>query len=418
MKRILWSLGIVAIVLGLFLGSGISGTQAQAPDDLPRITSLPRAPETSTARATAFTEVTATELDLPPLKAVLIVGPIDGNGGSWTEQEKSNMELAATVLETQGVDVQRFYTPHNDWSQIKTAAEGANFLLYRGHGVAWNSVPDVGGFYLDGSQFISSDQIAQDLHLAPNAIVMLYACYSAGTSGSDTSDIGLAEARRRVAQYSEPFLELGAAGYYADWFGDAFEKFLTSLFAGETLGGAYEDYFDFNAATVSRSTHPAYSQAAMWLDKDYWDGFWKYNDAFVGYPDKTLTDLFLEPALGGIPDSIDFVYSIPEGRFLSPTRQVTPQNTGTADPLNWDLQADGEWFTYTPGQGSTPDSFSITPEDFDHDTVDTYAGTLTVSGYVGAESAQQEITVTLRTVDHSFSQVFLPLAARAYSPAH
>jgi hypothetical protein len=85
---------------------------------------------------------------------------------------------------------------------------------------------------------------------------MLYACYAAGTSGSDTTDIGLTEAQYRVARFSEPFLDLGIAGYYANWFGNAFEKFLTYLFAGKTLGQAYESYFDFNAATVSRTTHP------------------------------------------------------------------------------------------------------------------------------------------------------------------
>jgi len=37
-------------------------------------------------------------LSLPPLKAVLIVGPIDGDYGSWTTQEKGNMDLAAAEL--------------------------------------------------------------------------------------------------------------------------------------------------------------------------------------------------------------------------------------------------------------------------------------------------------------------------------
>ena len=37
-----------------------------------------------------------------------------------------------------------------------------------------------------------------------------------------------------VAQYSDPFFDIGGAGYYANWFGNAFERFLTYLFEGQT----------------------------------------------------------------------------------------------------------------------------------------------------------------------------------------
>ena len=50
------------------------------------------------------------------------------------------MELAAAEVEANGVTVYRFYTPNNNWDQIKAAAEGAHFLFYQGHGVQWRPV--------------------------------------------------------------------------------------------------------------------------------------------------------------------------------------------------------------------------------------------------------------------------------------
>lgn len=231
---------------------------------------------------------------LSSLKAVLLVGPIDGDTGAWTMQEIEHMEIAAAELESFGVSVHRFYTPNNDWDQIKDAADGAHFLLYRGHGVYWSPMPTptVGGFCLS-ENFVSSEDIRRDLHLAPNAIAMLYGCFTAGSSGNDTQSVTSAEAQRRVAEYSDPFFDIGAAGYYANWFGDAFQMFVHSLFQGNTLGETYEAYFDFNSSTVERHTHPNHPTAAMWLDKDYWyDPLPQYNHAFVGQPNATLADLF------------------------------------------------------------------------------------------------------------------------------
>jgi len=231
---------------------------------------------------------------LPPLKAVLLVGPIDDDSGSWTTQEKQNMDLAAAELQANGVSVFSFYTPNNDWNQIKAAADGAHFLFYRGHGVYWSAMPHpiVGGFALK-NKFVSSDNIRSDLHLAPHAIVMLYGCFTAGSSGNDTTSLDNAEARRRVAQYSDPFFDIGAAGYYANWFGDAFQKFVRYLFQGMTLAQAYEAFYDFNSATVERSMHPDHPALSMWLDKDYWyNPLPQYNNAFAGMPEQTLAGLF------------------------------------------------------------------------------------------------------------------------------
>lgn len=353
--------------------------------------------------------------NLPPLKAVLIVGPIDGDNGSWTNQEKNNMELAAAELEANGVTVHRFYAPNNDWEQIKLAADGAHFLFYRGHGVYWSPMPHptVGGFAL-ANRFVSSDDIRQDLHLATNSIVMLYGCFTAGGSSLDKTDIGIEEAKRRVAQYADPFFDVGAAGYYADWFGSAFQMFVRYLFQGQTLGQAYESYFDFNPNTVYRTTHPDHPQMSAWLDKDYWSGYWQYNDAFVGLPNETLLSLFAASTLGNLPDTRTFVYSIPDQRLLSSAYEMTPLNTGNDDPLTWSLAQAGEWFTATPMDGVTPSSsFWITPTAFSTDTVASYTGAVTVTAPPGTDGSPHRIDLTLRVVNTHFSYIYFPLIEKA-----
>lgn len=359
----------------------------------------PRPPDSiSPPTSAAATETAA--LSLAPLKAVLLVGPIDGNDGKWTRSEIEHMELAAAELASHGVTVHRFYPGNSNRAQIEAAADGAHFLLYRGHGVYDGNLPhpNVGGFSLS-SGYYSPDDIRNNLHLAPGAIVMLYGCFTAGSSGAagDQYDIGITEARRRVAQYSDPFFDVGAGGYYANWFDDAFQKFLDNLFAGQTLGAAYENYFDFNPSTVHRSTHPDHPGMALWIDKDHW-GHWKYNNAFAGRSKKTLEDLFPPAELGGIPASVAFTATVEGDVQVQPeSYTITPQNVTGSQDLTWKLSTSGGWFDVAPSGGTTPQGFTITPQRFDTDRPGTYTGdvTVTVTSPSGARNAVQRVHLTL-----------------------
>lgn len=232
------------------------------------------------------------------LKAVLIGAPIDGDDGSWTISEINNLKATAKALKDRGVTVYEFYTPSNSWSEIKKACEGAHFLMYRGHGVYDGSVPPkwVGGFSLK-DKFASSADIKKDLKLADGAIVMLYGCFTAGNSGFDIGQIDENEAKRRVNMYATPFMEMGFSGYYANWYGDAFQNFVANMFTGKTLGESFKAYEDFNEETVSRYAI-SNSTNVLWMDHDNWDGKIAYNNAFVGQPDKKLTDLFASSESG------------------------------------------------------------------------------------------------------------------------
>jgi hypothetical protein len=406
-KRELWLLGAILFLISALSASASSGEAGSAFV----ISRPPRPPVRIIPPAHALLPERA--LVLPPLKAVLLVGPIDGNDGSWTRQEVANMELAAAVLEAHGVAVYRFYPGTGSFEEIEAAANGAHFLLYRGHGVYYSDppYPNVGGFALS-SGWYSPDRIRQYLHLAPNAIVMLYGCFTAGSSGADWDqyDIGIGEAGRRVAQYSDPFFEVGASGYYANWFGNAFEWFLSELFAGQTLGQAYESYFDFNPDTVYRTMHPNHAAMSMWIDKDNWGGYWQYNNAFAGEPEQTLEDLFVVTAM---QLSRQAVSAMVEPAFPPRSYDVVVESS-TTETFGWTATVTPEgldWLNVTPSSGSSGEQMSITltPTDL---AIGTYqAGIRVVADNPLIENRDQTVAVTMYVVDQVHS-TYLPLASK------
>ncbi len=243
---------------------------------------------------------------------------------------------------------------------------------------------------------------------------MLYGCFTAGSSSApgDEYDIGITEASRRVAQYSAPFFRIGAAGYYANWFGNAFEGFLNNLFAGQTLGKAYENYFDFNSQTVYRTFHPDFPTVPMWVDKDNWD-YWQYNNAFVGLADKTLTDLFPPPpTLGQFPANLNFYYSTTDQQFLNSTFDLNLKNTGNDQVIDWEAVTIEPWIMTSPEIGQTPDTMSVSVANFDTNKPETYTGSITFNASIeGSPVGNTPITVpvTLIVSDNHISKIYLPV---------
>lgn len=402
------------MVLISLLSSLISPAAAMSPAPIPQTPLVPPIPEPTLEAAEESAPTGLRSLALSGLKAVLVVGPIDGDTGSWTLSEISNMEKAATELEANGVTVYRFYTPNNDWNQIKAAAEGAHFFLYRGHGVYWPPPdlpsPPVGGFALK-NRIVSPDDIRRDLRPALGAIFMLYACFAAGTSSLDTTSIGSAEARRRVSQYSDPFLDIGAAGYYANWYGNAFQMFIRFLFVGMTLGQAYESYFDFNPDTVERYVHPEHPDKAMWLDKNYWSEQWKYSNAFVGKPNETLASLFDPRAMVVNPTGITYL-----ARPGDPPKAFSLQvECTTPDTFTWTAAiepADATWVALQPSlQGMVGQSANtvLDPTGLPNGVYE--ASIRVVADDPSLLNGAQTVQVRL-TVSDQIHQVFLPIVIR------
>jgi hypothetical protein len=401
--RLLRSL-LIALLLSLVMVVGVHAEPEIpfAPPDLP---SAPSDVDSSLAQGP---DLDLQNVNIPGLKAVLIVGPIDGDNGSWTNQEKHHMELAARELEANGVAVHRFYTPSNSWSQIVAAARGAHFLFYRGHGIAWTSMPHpiVGGLALK-DDLVSADRIRAELDLAPNAIVMIYACFASGSSSIDGSPINSTEAQRRVAQYSSPFLDKGSGGYYANWLGDAFQTFVRYLFGGMTLGQAYETYYNFNPSTVERHTHPSYPGLPMWLSKDFWNNRWEYNNAFVGRHDQTLQSLFASPSIRLTTQAVTYVAdpSLPPKSYRVGVESTTGQSfswTATVSPSGL------SWMSVDRLSGTSGDQMSIrlTPGAVGHGTHKAEIRIVASTG--NGSTTSQTLPVTLH-VTNKVRSVHLPL---------
>ena len=123
-----------------------------------------------------------------------------------------------------------------------------------------------------------------------------------------------------------------------------------------------------------------------------------------------LTSAGNPPELGNLPDSLVFTYSIPDQELLPAFQLVTPLNVGNDDPLSWKVTAQGTFFTVEPLQGTTPESITITPTDFDRNNPNIYTGavTITVVDPAGVAGSPHTITLTLQVVDTQIFQTYLP----------
>ncbi len=64
------------------------------------------------------------------MKVVIIVGPV----GSSTANYSDNAKRYASQARSYGANVVEIYSPNATWARVKAAAQGANVLIYLGHG--------------------------------------------------------------------------------------------------------------------------------------------------------------------------------------------------------------------------------------------------------------------------------------------
>ncbi|MCR1792413.1 MULTISPECIES: ankyrin repeat domain-containing protein [unclassified Leptospira] len=226
------------------------------------------------------------------LKAVAIVGEVDGNEGPKTREYVNNIKGLVKVLKERGVSVSEFYPPNNPWSGIKEASENANIVLYAGHGVGTNlnqppyDQRSVGGFYL-GKEFVSNEQISSGLKPAPGAIVLfLGACFTAGNMAYDMGVIRDEETKKRISMYSSPFLETGFKGYYATWAPWTAQTILALLFTNKNYGDVY--FSQTNPQEVTKISHPNFSGSSLYYHTKPPASRPVYDYAFAGDPSNFL----------------------------------------------------------------------------------------------------------------------------------
>jgi uncharacterized protein YkwD len=117
------------------------------------------------------------------------------------------------------------------------------------------------------------------------------------------------------------------------------------------------------------------------------------------------------PILGELAEVITVTYLVSESRIIPPSIQLTPLNTGSSDPLEWDLTVDGSWFVVSPTHGSTPQSFSIIPDSSKMAQESTQPGKITVSVIepTGVENSPQDIELHLQVISGEIRDIYIPL---------
>jgi flagellar hook assembly protein FlgD len=160
-------------------------------------------------------------------KVVVVVGPAGGS----TAHYKADADAIVTEARRYTSNVVEVYTPNATWAKVKAAAQGANILVYLGHGNGWPSIygpfqaVTKDGLGLDPGTgadstrtvYYGEDYVSRDIRLAPNAVVLLYhLCYASGNTEPGLATGTFSEARQRVDNYGAGFIGAGARAVFAE----------------------------------------------------------------------------------------------------------------------------------------------------------------------------------------------------------
>ena len=160
-------------------------------------------------------------------KAVIVVGPV----GSQTAEYVQGATDIANIFIAAGMQVILILPPHATWSAVVSAANGADFFAYLGHGNGWpapygtfreDSKDGLGLNPTDGDTnnydvtYYGANLMKAAIVLAPNAIVLLNRlCYADGNGEGGTAIPTQDVAFQRVDNFASGFLAMGAKVVFA-----------------------------------------------------------------------------------------------------------------------------------------------------------------------------------------------------------
>ena len=166
--------------------------------------------------------------DGPAKRAVIVSGPVH----SLTVRYRGYAKAMADAAEAQGMDVKRVFHPNAPKSRVKKLANGADLLIYVGHGNGWPS--NFGPFQEDTKNGLGLDPedpdkrgpntvvykganwLRENIALAPNAVVILsHLSYASGNASSGMPIPSRSVAVERVDNFANGFLDIGAQVVWA-----------------------------------------------------------------------------------------------------------------------------------------------------------------------------------------------------------
>src|SRR3954468_23366702 len=160
------------------------------------------------------------------LKIAIIVGPTD----ELTDSNLKDAESLAEAAESYGMDVRRIFYPNATWDDVVANVQGANLLVYMGHGNGWPSpyapfqedtkngigVGPFAGGKTSQTKYYGANVMRTDIQLAPNAIVFLdHLCYAAGNGEPGMAIPTWDVAHQRNDNFAAGFLAAGARTVFA-----------------------------------------------------------------------------------------------------------------------------------------------------------------------------------------------------------
>lgn len=161
-------------------------------------------------------------------KVAIIVGPV----GSLTDAYRADGDAAYDEALKYTSNVVKVYTPTATWAAAKAAMQGASIVIYLGHGNGFPSpyrtspwpysqnglgLNPQAGTDDTKTQYYGEYYLANEVRLAPNAVVLLHhLCYASGNSEPGQAVPTDAIARQRVDNMAAGWLQTGARAVIAE----------------------------------------------------------------------------------------------------------------------------------------------------------------------------------------------------------
>jgi len=228
------------------------------------------------ALAAVVSAVNPTPAAAAGMKVVVIVGPV----GSSTSNYIYNARRYAAQARSYGATVTEIYSPNATWARVKAATQGANVVIYLGHGngspsrYAWSKYKQDGfglnayaGHGNSNTRYYGEYYITSQIHLAANAVVILNRlCYAAGNSEWGTSNPTKEVARQRVDNYGSGFLRANARAVFAEGITNA-SYILYGLFrTNRSIGAIFRSSSDWNGAYDFQFQSRRNAAYRAWMD--------------------------------------------------------------------------------------------------------------------------------------------------------
>jgi hypothetical protein len=272
-----------------------------------------------------------------PQKVVIIVGPT----GTQTDNYRSKGDAIYAAALSAGATAVKVYSPNATWANVKTAVNGANIVVYLGHGNGfpnpygtteltdrhngwglnrtttkgdednWSTTMVYCGEKVLRGLLTSSDDSARLTYCggtandgitpAPNW-VMIYsnACYAPGASEGWDAPATESKALQRVRNYSFPSLSVAGGAYFATDMHDGAQQLVDTILRnpGMAFGAIAENANGYDLSRQRHFAHPDLAGTRIWIQNTGDPTSGDYFFAYAGKPALTpsgTTVTYTEP---------------------------------------------------------------------------------------------------------------------------